>query len=128
MKTVQVQLCNPATASFYVLARHMHMSHMYIVRLHCTSMCRLFTLCRYTLDTMYLAQVQVVQANTCRSLFPFYALACSQGTQVNTIEFTVNEGRICTTSFILFLLSYLHFPTRACRPILVVHLPSVIFL
>ena len=62
MKTVKVQLCNPATASFYVLARHMHMSHMYIVRLHCTSMCRLFTLCRYTLDTMYLAQVQGVQA------------------------------------------------------------------
>ena len=77
--------------------------HMYIVRLHCTCMwlCRLFTLCRYTLETMYLAQVQGVQANTCSSLFPFYALACSQGTRVNTIEFTVNEGRICTTSFIL---------------------------
>ena len=37
MKTVQVQLCNPATASFYVLARHMHMSHV-----HCT-----FTLHKY---------------------------------------------------------------------------------
>ena len=115
--------------------------HMYIVRLHCTSMCRLFTLCRYTLETMYLAQVQGEQAVpevpgigtggagkymqvTLSILCPclltrhpgkYYWVHCKWRPHMYHI-------------FYPCLLSDLHFPTRACRPIFVVHLPSVSFL